>query len=158
MLDLVGTVVPSEGRRQGHLCDAIQAELTRLAAGRLEDKVIKQKARNLSKKLHKKFFSRHNKSWTANVDSDEGKAYLQLAAVELPDAEDDPALPVELPAVAVQVPEATEHPVLELHEPGEGPSRQVCARRATVCGLIGSRGPIKEGLILFCLVNTFKVQ
>jgi len=115
--NLVGTVVPSEGRRQGHLCGAIQAELTRLAAGR-----------------------------------------LQLAAVELPDAEDDPALPVELPAVAVQVPEAAEHPVLELHEPGEGPSRQVCARRATVCGLIGSRGPIKEGLILFCLVNTFKVQ
>ena len=145
MVDLVGTVEASEARRFSHLHGAILAELTRLAKGHLEDKIIKQKAKNWSLKLHKKFFSRHNKTWTMNVESEEGKAYLQLPAVELPDAEDDPVLLVDLPAAAVQVPEDEEHPVAELHSPGPGPgegtSRQVCARRAIVCGLMGSIEP-----------------
>ena len=146
LVDLVGTVVPSEGRKLSHLNAAIQAELLRLAAGHLGDKMLKQTAKNTSRKLHKKFFDRKNKTWTENVESDQGKAYLQLVVVELPDAEEDPALdvqlpaapvqlpadPVQLPADPVEVPEATERPLRELHDPGEGTSQQVCARRLIV--------------------------
>ena len=146
LVDLVGTVVPSEGRKLSHLNAAIQAELLRLAAGHLGDKMLKQTAKNTSRKLHKKFFDRKNKTWTENVESDQGKAYLQLVVVELPDAEEDPALdvqlpaapvqlpadPVQLPADPVEVPEATERPLRELHDPGEGTSPQVCARRLIV--------------------------
>ena len=146
VVDLLGTVVPSEGRKQAHVRAAIQAELLRLAAGHLGDKMLKQTAKNTSRKLHKKFFDRKNKTWTENVESDQGKAYLQLVVVELPDAEEDPALdvqlpaapvqlpadPVQLPADPVEVPEATERPLRELHDPGEGTSQQVCARRLIV--------------------------